>query len=187
MVKDIKAAIHAPLPPHDLTVIQTLYDHYRADVFNADAAEARPNAREKLDKAVRDLAVARGATRREARRLADHAWKWDHATDRRFRRGSAAPYKGRPEVYDPDVVWIFAKTITRVAERERFMLGHHGDKAITKKSNEGGPMFRVLVASVEWALIESWRIAATPGTRAPQVKPEGLLTVLKRLLKKRTD
>jgi hypothetical protein len=61
MVKDIKATIHAPLPPHDLTVIQTLYDHYRADVFNADAAEARPNAREKLDKAVRDLAVARGA------------------------------------------------------------------------------------------------------------------------------
>jgi hypothetical protein len=184
IVKNIKETMNAPLPPYNFTVIQTLCERYRANAFNDSAAEAFPGSREAFDNALREFATARGISARKARRLIDNAWKSDHAADRRVREGSAAPYKGRPEVYDRDVVWAFADAIARTAGREHFATGHHGDVTITEKDDKGGPMFRVLVASIQWAMIAAWQGAAPPGTVRPTVKPEGILTALKR---NRTD
>jgi hypothetical protein len=187
IVNDIKATMHWPLPPYNFSVLQTLCERHCADVFDDSAAKTFPAFRKRMDKAIRGLASAHDVSARKARKLADNAWKWDHAADRRTREGSTAPYRGRPETYDRDVVWAFANAIARAAECERFAIGHHGDETITKTSDKGGPMFRVLIASVEWAMIAAWLCAAPFGTVAPQAKPEGILTVLKRPLKKRTD
>jgi hypothetical protein len=185
---DIKATMNAPLPPYNFTVMQTLCERYRADAFNDSAAETFPDIRGVFDNAIQKFATARGSSARKAQRLIDNAWKWDHAADRRMREGSAAPHKGRPEVYDRDVVWAFADTIARVAKRERFATGHHGDMTITEKDDKGGPMLRVLLASIQWAMIAAWQGAAPPGTAPPIVKPEGILTILKRgRLTNRTD
>jgi hypothetical protein len=187
IVNDIKATMNSPLPPYNFTVIQTLCERHRADDFNERAAGAFPAVRKKM-KAIRDLATAQGASARKARKLEDNAWKWDHAADRRVREGSAAPHKGRPEVYDRAVVWAFADAIARAAGREGFATGHHGDVTITEKDEKGGPMFRVLVASVRWAMMAAWQVNAPPGTKRPTVKPEGILTVIKRArLAKPTD
>jgi hypothetical protein len=180
IVKGIKTTMDTPLPPHNFTVIQTLCERHCADRFNDGAAETATDIREEFDNAIREFATARGTSARKARRLADNAWKWDHAADRRVREGSAAPHRGRPEVYDRDVVWAFADAITRAAGRERFATGHHGDVTITEKDDKGGAMFRVLIASVQWAMIAAWQTSAPPGTAQPTVKPEGILTVLKR-------
>jgi hypothetical protein len=180
IVRNIKETMSAPLPPYNLGVIQTLCERYRATAFNDSAAERFSDIRNDFDNAIRDFATARGTSARKARRLADNAWKWDQAADRRVREGAPEPYRGRPEVYDRNVVWAFADAIARAAGRERFATGHHGDVTITEKDNKGGPMFRVLVASIQWALIAAWEAAAQPGTAQPTVKPEGILTVLKR-------
>ena len=187
IANDIKATMNAPLP-NNFTVMQTLCERYRADAFNDSAAETFPGIREAFDNAIQEFATVRGTSARKARRLVDNAWKWDHAADRRVREGSTAPYKGRPEVYDRDVVWAFADAIARTAGRERFATGHHGDVTFTEKDDKGGPMLRVLVASIQWATIAAWQGAAPPGTAPPTVKPEGILTVLKRgRLTNRTD
>ena len=171
--------MHTRLPPNDATVLDTLYLRERAKAFNQNAAETFPLEREKFaDNLV--AAMESGAPAGKIRNLIKKHWKWDPAADRRARDGSAAPFRGRPEIYDRDVVWAFADTIARAAGCERFAIGHHGDETITKTSDKGGPMFRVLVASVEWAMIAAWLGAAPPGTPAPQAKPEGILTVIKR-------
>jgi hypothetical protein len=180
IVKDLKATMHVPLPPYNFTVIQTLCEHYRADAYNDVAADALPSIRKEFGNGIRDFATVRGTSTRKAQKIADNTWKWDHAADRRIRKGSAAPYRGRPEVYDSEVVWAFADAIARITGRSRFATGHHGDRTITEKEGKGGPMFRVLIASIQWAMTGAWQSTARPGTKPPQVKPEGLLTLLKR-------
>jgi hypothetical protein len=183
----IKATMHEPLPRYGDTVLQALCERERAKVFNQRAAEMFPLQRKKFAD-ILAIATEGNAPARKLRRLIEKAWKWDNAADRRTREGSATPFRGRPEVYDSDVVWAFADAIALAARREHFAIGHHGDETITKESNKGGPMFRVLVASIEWAMIAAWLSAAPTGTPAPQVKPEGILTVLKRRpLNKPTD
>jgi hypothetical protein len=180
IANDIKATMNAPIPPYNFTVIQTLCERYRADSFNGSAAETFTGIREEFDNAIRDIATARGTSARRARTLADNAWKWDHAADRRVRAGSAKPYKGRPEVYDRDVVRAFADAIVLAVGSERFAVGHHGDVTITEKDDQGGPMFRVLIASVQWVMTAAWQATAPLGTAQPIVKPEGILSLLKR-------
>lgn len=189
IVNDIKATMRTPLPRYNFTVLQALCEHHRAKVFNQDAAEMFPHARKEFGCAIKDFAAAIEGEmpNRRARKLADNAWKWDHAADRRVRQGSAQPYKGRPEIYDRDAVWAFADSIARAAGHERFRLGRHGDVTITEKDDKGGPMFRVLVASVRWAMIAAWQTTAPPGTARPAVKPEGILTVIKRGRNEETD
>ena len=186
IAKGIKETMHIRLPPYGTTVIDILCEHERERAFNKKAAETFPLERRKF---ADDLVAVmeRGTPARKIRNVIKKAWKWDPAADRRTREGSATPFRGRPEVYDRDVVWAFADVIARAAGREHFAIGHHGDETITKTSDKGGPMFRVLIAGVEWAMIAAWMCAAPPGTPAPQAKPEGILTVLKRPLKKRTD
>jgi hypothetical protein len=58
--------------------------------------------------------------------------------------------------------------------------GTMGDGAITDKNQKGGPMPRVLVASIRWAMTNAWFEASPPETEPPKVKPEGILTVIKR-------
>ena len=188
IVQDIKATMYTHLPPDNSTVIGSLWDRCRAHVFNELAEQTCPGVREQFGSTIRDFTTARGTSGRKARVLARNAWKWDPAADRRFREGSVAPSKGRPDVYDRDVVWAFADTIAHAAGRERFATGHHGDETITEKDDKGGPMFRVLVATVRWAMTAAWLGAAPPGTFPPTVKPEGIFSLLKRgRLAKSTD
>jgi hypothetical protein len=184
-VTAIKATMHIPLPRYGDTVFQTLYERERAKVFNQKAAEMFPLVRQKFRD---DLSAAiEKAPARKTRQLIEQAWKWDHAADRRAREGSATPFRGRPEIYDRDVVRAFADAILRASGREHFGTGHHGDDALTKASNKGGAMFCVLVASVEWAMTAAWLCASPPGTPAPQANPEGILTVIKRGRQQSTD
>jgi hypothetical protein len=140
-----------------LTVLQVLCERERARVFNQTEDTPPPYFRD----AIQDLMIARdGRTpARKVRKTARNAWREDPGADRRVRemeRQPAAkfrpPYRGRPEIYDPGVVWAFADAIARAAGREHFSAGHHGDEAITDKNQKGGPMLRVLVASVRWAM-----------------------------------
>jgi len=186
LVNDIKATMHVPLPPHNFTVIQTLFEAERAKVFNQFAAQEFTLLRRSFGEAIQDFLITRrGKTpARTARKIAANAWKWDAAADRRTRKkarqGGASLYKGRPEIYNADVVWAFADAIARAAVSEHFSIGHHGDAAITEENTGGGAMFRVLVAAVRWALTAAWLGAGPPGTPPPTVKPEGILTVIKR-------
>jgi hypothetical protein len=185
LVKDIKATMHVAVPPHGLTVVQTLCDYYRDEAFNQFAADEFPAIREDFDTAIQDFARAANTPARKARQIAKNAWKVDRAADRRALEaaqsgGSASPYRGRPEKYGPNVVWSFADAIMRASGQPRFSIGHHGNKTLGDDNSPSGPMFRVLVAAVEWAMTAAWMGAAMPGTAAPQVKPEGILTVIKR-------
>ena len=184
--QSIKTTLHVRLPPYGDTVIDTLYERERAKSFNQNAAEVFPLERRKFtDNLV--AVMEPGATARKIRNLIEKAWKWDPAADRRAWEGSERPFRGRPEVYDRGVVWAFADAIARAAGRAHFAIGHHGDETITKNSNKGGPMFRVLVASINWAMIAAWLSASPPGTPAPQANPEGILTVIKRGRQQSTD
>lgn len=188
IIAEIKATMRLPVQPHGLTVFQTLYDREREKVFNDNAAKNNPKIREEFGYAIQDYVTVReghAPASRRTRKLADNAWKQDSAADRRIRENQQrsqwqSPYKGRPEVYDRDVVQKFADTIVGASAQKKFSIGHHGDKTITAKTNDGGPMFCVLVASIQWAMIAAWQAAAPFGVAPPRVKPEGILTVLKR-------
>lgn len=52
LAKDIKATMHVAVPPHGLTVVQTLCEHYRDEAFNQLAADAFPAFREDFDTAI---------------------------------------------------------------------------------------------------------------------------------------
>jgi hypothetical protein len=185
LVKDIKATMHVPLPPHKSTVMQILFDRVRDKVFNQSASEAFPADRRGFGEAIQDFVIFRAGKTpaRVVRKIGANAWKQDPVADRRVRHTAAqgdisTVYKGRPEKYPPEVVWAFADAIARAVNCEHFSIGHHGDATI---SDEGGePMFRVLVASVRWAMAAAWLGAAPPGTAPPIVKPEGILAVIKR-------
>ena len=187
LVRDIKATMHVPLPPHNLTVMQTLYDRERENVFNRCAAKEFPTTRKDFDDAIQDFVIIRkGKTpARLVRKIAANAWKQDPAADRRFQNAgpqghTSTAYKGRPEIYAPSVVWAFADAIARAAGRARFSIGHHGEVTITHENKGGGVMFRVLVAAVRWAMTVAWLAAAPPSTAPPTVKPEGILRLIKR-------
>jgi hypothetical protein len=154
-------------------------------VFNQLATQECPTVRKAFDEAIQDFVIIReGKTpARVVRKIAANAWKQDSRADRRVR--NAAPqddistaYKGRPEKYPPEVVWAFADAVARAAGREHFSMGHHGDATLADEG--GGAMFQVLVAAVRWAMSAAWLCAAPPGTAPPTVKPEGILTLLKR-------
>jgi hypothetical protein len=189
LVTDIKATMHIQLPPHNFEVIQVLCDRERAaKAFNQSASEVFPAAiRKGFDDAIQDFVIIRrGKTSaRELRKIAGNAWKWDHAEDRRIRkaafgRTARSPRKGRPELYDPEVVAAFADAVARAAGRPKFSIGHHGDEAITEKNKAGSVMLRVLVAAVRWSMTVAWQVSAPWESAPPIVKPEGLLSLIKR-------
>jgi hypothetical protein len=185
LVKDIKATMHLPLPPHNSTVMQLLIDRTRDKVFNQSAAETFPADWKGFGEAIQDFVIFRAGKTpaRVVRKIAANAWKQDPVADRRVR--NAAPqddistvHKGRPEKYPPEVVWAFADAIARAVDGEHFSIGHHGDATIGDEG--GGAMLQVLVAAIRWAMTAAWLGAAPPGTAPLTVKPEGILTLIKR-------
>ena len=179
IVRGIKQAMEAQASSQNLTVLQILCDREWDKTFNARTAELMPDVRREFRNALADHLSSdeSPASVRKARKVAENAWKRDVAAQRREIAGSDAPHRGRPEIYDPDVLLAFADAIARVAGRPRFSTGHHGDIALR---GDGSPMLRVLVAAVQWAMTAAWLSAASPGTPPPIVKTEGILTALKR-------
>jgi hypothetical protein len=180
LVSDIKATLYTLLPPYSFNILETLCERYRADAFNDNAAETFPVERNILDKAIGDLATAQGVPIRKARRLSDNAWKWDLAADRRARGGSAQPCKGRPEVYDRDVVWSFHDAIARAIGQPQITWTRRIDD-----NKSIGATLDVLVAAVRWAMCVAWQCSAKPGTKFPEVRAEGLIGIIKH--HRRTD
>ena len=182
----MEAGEFVPAKPGGLTVLQVLCERERAKAFNQTDDEPPPYFVE----AIQDFMITHdGGTpsRRKVRKTARNAWRENPGADRRVREMERQPptkfrsrYRGRPEIYDPGVVWAFADAITRAAGREHFSTGHHGDEAITDKNQKGGPMFRLLVATIQWAMTVAWAGGSPSGTEPPKVKPEGVLTVIKR-------
>jgi hypothetical protein len=172
--------------PGGLTALQVLCEKERATAFNQTDDEAP----DYFVHAIQDFMIAHNGKTptRKVRETARSAWRENLAADRRIRErepispgeGFRSPNRGRPEIYPPDVVWAFADAIARAAGCENFSIGHHGDATITDKNKGGGAMFRCLVAAVRWAMTVAWLAAARPGTAPPIIKPEGILTLIKR-------
>ena len=176
LVKEIKATMDTLLPPYNFTVLQTLCEHERDKVLNRDAVERFPDVKQEFDSAIRDLTVAiegKASTRR-LRKLVGHAWKWDGAADRRAREGSASPYRGRPELCDPKVVWAFADAVARTSGRS-----HVSWTRRTDDNKSVGVILDVFVAAVQWAICAAWLCSAPFGKDFTKVKAEGLLGVLR--------
>jgi hypothetical protein len=177
--------------PGGLTALQVLCERERATAFNQ--TEGEPPSY--FVNAIQDSVIALdGKTpTRKVRNTARNAWKDDPRADRRIRERDRiqerepfspndtfrSPYRGRPETYPADVVWAFANAITRAAGREQFSVGHHGDAAVIDE-NKGGPMLRVLVAAVRWGMMTAWLASAPEGSSPPVVRPEGILSLIKR-------
>ena len=170
----IRATMNRPVGRHGLTVCQRLY---------LEPIKSRPEpVPEFFENEVRNYLIRNHQTpRRKARQIARNAWREDSGADRRVRalKPSAAnknkilsAHRGRPDLYDPHVVWAFADSIAEATGR-KFSVGHHGDKAITDE-RMAGPMLAVLIAAVRWAM------AMSPVITPPLVKTEGILTLIKR-------
>ena len=171
----IKATMNRSVGCHGLTVLQRLY---------LEPIKSQPDpVPEGFENEVRNYLIRNHQTaRRKARQIARNAGKEDPGADRRVRalKPSAAnknkilsAHRGRPDLYDPHVVWAFADSIAAAVGR-KFSVGHHGDNAITDE-RMAGPMLAVLVAAVRWAMT-----MAEPGAATPLVKTEGILTLIKR-------
>jgi hypothetical protein len=173
----IKATMGMRLPSQDQTVFQTLYDRERDKAFNKLSSEMKPDEHRAFRDDFADLFKG-AAPARKTLRLADNMWKQDAAADRRTREGSMAPYRGRPEIYERDVLMAFADSIASAAGLPQFVIGHHSEKTLDD-AEKGSPLFETLVAAVRWAMLAAWQSAGAPGTLPPIVKKEGVLTAYK--------
>jgi hypothetical protein len=183
LVEHIKGVLETALPS-GLTVQQALWDHCRQKDFN----ETFDKAPSWFEDAIQDFAIVlegRVPTRL-TRKIARNAWKEDRSADRRLREienptpsNIRSLNRGRPELYDRDVVWAFADRIAQAAGRQKFSAGHRPEVTITD-SDSGGPMLRVLVAAIRWAMILIWAGAGASSAPPPTVKPEGILNVIRR-------
>jgi hypothetical protein len=177
IVNVIKDTLEMRVGSQNQTVSQILYDRERGNAFNELASDMYPDEYQEHREDISDL-LEESLPARKKGQSASNAWKWDPDGDRRALEGSTAPYKGRPQLYDPDVLWAFADAIALAAERKRFAVGHHGDDTLS--DDLGSPMFQLLTATVKWAAVIAWLSAAPPGTAAPVVRPEGIRNALRR-------
>jgi hypothetical protein len=175
IVNGIKATMGMLLPSQNQTVFQTLYDRERDKAFNKLSSEMDEHRAFRDDFA--DLFEG-AAPARKTLRLADNVWKQDAAADRRTLEGSVAPYRGRPEIYERDVLLAFANSIASAVGLPRFATGHHSEKTLDD-TEKGSPLFETLVAAIQWAMLAAWQSAGAPGTLPPIVKREGVLTAHK--------
>jgi hypothetical protein len=184
ILDEIKKTMHVEVPPRGFPVIQVLADRERGDAFNQFAADEFPTTRKEFEHGIRDLVVAREGQRVPARRVhkvARNAWKQDPGADRRTRAMEQgppdefrSPYRGRPELYDPEVVTAFEIAITDAAGKSRLSWTRG-----TEDNKSSGVMLDVLVAAVQWAMCVAWQCSAPPGSDAPKVKAEGILGIVK--------
>jgi hypothetical protein len=173
MLSDIKEAMHATVPPHGMTVIQTLCHRERDKAFKLEFATGFPEVMSRGQKEIGVFLKDRDTPARKKRQFAANAFSSDPGKYRRLRRevGSAeepnpnpspekllSTAKGRPEKYDPDVIRAFARAIARAAGREKF---ERGNRYIP------GPMFTTLLCAMQWALTVAWKFSAPPGTSPP--------------------
>src|SRR5262249_27963685 len=165
----IKQTMHVEVPPHGLTVFQTLCDRERQNAFNQTAAKEFPTMRQDFELAIQDFALALEghAPARQVHKIARNAWKEDPGANRRIREMERrspgqfrSPYQGRPERYDPDVVLAFESAIARAAGRPRISWTRG-----TNDSTSRGLMLDVLVVAVQWAMCVAWQCSAPPGSR----------------------
>jgi hypothetical protein len=173
------------VPPHGLPVLQVLCDRERDEPFNQLAADEFPAVRQEFEHATRDFVRAREGRRIPARtthKVARNAWKQDPGADRRTRKMEQAPpnqfrspYRGQPELYDPEVVLAFEAEIARAIGRL-----HVSWTRGTSDNKSSGPILDVLVAAVQWAMSVAWQCSAPWGTHPPTVKAEGLLGILRK-------
>jgi len=184
IVAEIKKTMQTQLPSHGLTVFQVLYERERQDAFNR---EVEFNRETEAD--IRDFVIARDghATAGKVRRLARNVWREDAAADRRAQemernisqknppQGSfRSPFRGRPPLYDREVVIAFADAIARVVEEPSFSWTRRVDD-----NKSEGVMLDVLVASVRWAMCCAQLAAGSVPSRPVRVTAEGLLSILR--------
>jgi len=179
----IKATMSHSVGRRGLNVIQMLYELERV--------KSQPHVVPELfENEICDFLIRNYQTpKRKARQIASNAWKENPGADRRVhtltkrilanKTKILSAHRGRPDLYDPHIVWAFADSIAAAAGRKKFSLGHHGDKAIINEQM-AGPMLRVLVAAVRWATTIAWIGASERGLAPPLVKTEGILTLIKR-------
>jgi hypothetical protein len=183
LVNDIKQTMDVKVPPHELTVLQVLWERERQSAFNQSAADEFPEIREEFERGIRDLMVAQKdrVSARQAHNTARNAWKEDPAADRRIREMEKlppdqfhSPYRGQPEIYNRGVVLAFEKTIASAIGRSRISWTRG-----TNDNKSGGAILDVFVAAVQWATCVAWQCSAPPGAKPLKVRAEGLLRIVK--------
>jgi hypothetical protein len=184
ILDEIKKTMHVVVPPYGFTVLQNLCEKERQTVFNQMAASEFALSRQEFDRAIEDYVVAREGTMpaRRIRKLARNTWKQDAGADRRTRgmeqlppEKFRSPYRGRSELYDPEVVAAFENAIAHAIGRPCVSWTRG-----TRDNKSSGPILNVLIAAVQWAMRIAWQCAAPWGTPPPKVpKAEGLLGIVK--------
>jgi len=192
ILDDIKKTMHVEVPPHSFTVVQVLAERERGDAFNQFAADEFPTVRQEFEHAIREFMGAQEGRRIPARgihKVARNAWKQDPGADRRIRAMEQgppdefrSPYRGRPELYDPEVVSAF-----EIATARAIGQSHVSWTRRTEDNKSSGPILDVFVAAVQWAMCVAWQCWAAPGAAPPNVKAEGLLGSVKAKREKSTD
>jgi hypothetical protein len=193
MLKEIKQAMNETVPPHGMTVVQTLCQRERDKAFKLEFATGFSEVMSRGQKEIRDFLQDNGTRARKRKQIAANAFSSDPGKYRRLRRevGSAeepnpnpnpekllSSAKGRPEEYDAQVVWVFVQTIERAAGLGKFELGNRkGD----------GAMFQVLRRAMEWAMAIAWQGSAPPGGRRPKLNSQSLQIMIRGLLTNTTD
>jgi hypothetical protein len=179
ILKEIKQAMQAKVPPHDFTVCQTLFEREYQIAFNLAAADEFPTVRQEFEQAIRDCMVR--APAREVRKVARNAWREDPGADRRIREMEhqppdqwRSPYKGRPPLYDPEVVLAFESAVARAIGRP-----HIAWTRTIEDNKSEGPVLDVLVAAVQWAMCIAWQFAGQPGSKPVKVRAGGLLGIIR--------
>jgi hypothetical protein len=187
-LQTIKATMYRATGYQGFTVLQMLYELERVKSLSDFVPEFFKNVPEVFENEIRDFLLRNCKTpSRKARQIARSAWKENLAADRRVRARERldnankilSAHRGRPDVYDPYVVWAFVDSILEVAGCKKFSVGRHGDKTIADEQM-AGPMLAVLVAAVRWAMTIAWMSAAAPTHAPPLVKTDGILTLIKR-------
>jgi hypothetical protein len=107
--------------------------------------------------------VPKQITKRRAMQLAQFVWN-----DREKLRG-------RPAVLQPNVVLAFLQAVENAAGR-RFTYKRARNRSTGYTGQPEGPMLDVVLSALDWA----YSIAAPSGPR-PEIKTEGVLTLLKRI------
>ena len=183
LVNDIKQTMNVKVPPHELTVLQVLWERERQGAFNQTAADEFPEIRKEFELGIRDLMSGQKerAAARRVHNTARNAWKEDPAADRRIREMEKlpsdqfrSPYRGQPEIYDRGVVLAFEKSIASAIGRSQISWTRG-----TNNNMSSGAILDVFVAAVQWATCVAWQCSAPPGGKPVKVRAEGVLRIIK--------
>lgn len=120
-------------------------------------------------------------TRQGMSALARTVWRLERGRQRRaLKAQSAFEMKGRPPLWDPDVVFAFEQKVASAFGRERVTFTRLADNHQSgHPGSADGPVLRVLQAAIHWAMTRVWSGNAPHLAPPPVPKLNALADFLK--------